>query len=636
MTTSDRPVSSAARRTTLKALAATSAAAPLAALAPLAASPTAAAAAARLGQPQAAAAQARARKVLRYAFPVAETGFDPAQISDLYSRTITAHIFDGLYTYDHLARPFRIKPNTAAALPQVSDDWRTWTIRLRPGIHFQDDPAFKGRPRELVAADYVYSLKRFFDPRWKSPVYASLAELRIVGLGELREAALKNRTPFPYDVEVDGLRALDRHVLQIRLRDPDPRLLQTLAGGDLFGAVAREVVEAYGERIVEKPVGTGPFRLADWRRSSRIVLERNPGYREHFYDAEPGDDDAEGQAIRERLRGRRLPLIDRVEISIVEEMQPRWLAFLNRQHDWLERLPNEFVNIAIPNGRIAPNLARDGIVARRVLASDITSTIFNIEHPVIGGYTPERVALRRAISLATHVEQEIRLLRRGQAVPAQSAIMPGLTGYDPSFVSEMSEYSPARARALLDLFGYLDRDGDGWREMPDGGRLVLEFATQPDQVSRQQDELRRKDMAAVGLRVEFRPAKWPENLKSARAGNFMLWSVGNSAAAPDGQQGLARGASAHIGGQNLARFRNARFDEIFTHMGTLPDGPERLALFTEAKKILIAWAPYKHHVHRILTDMFHPWMTGYRRPPYWQQFWQYIDIDAQKQAEATA
>src|SRR3954449_3158275 len=91
------------------------------------------------GEPAAAAGE----KVLRYAFSVAETGFDPAQISDIYSRIVTAHIFESMLSYDHLARPFKLKPSVAAEMPEVSEDFRTFTFRLRPGIHFADDPAFK-------------------------------------------------------------------------------------------------------------------------------------------------------------------------------------------------------------------------------------------------------------------------------------------------------------------------------------------------------------------------------------------------------------------------------------------------------------------------------------------------------------
>ena len=107
-------------------------------------------------------------KELRYAFRIAETGFDPASITDLYSRTVAGAIFDAPLEFEFLARPARVRPNTAAAMPEVSEDFRTFTFRIRPGIYFDDDPAFKGRRRELTAADYVYSIKRHYDPRWKS------------------------------------------------------------------------------------------------------------------------------------------------------------------------------------------------------------------------------------------------------------------------------------------------------------------------------------------------------------------------------------------------------------------------------------------------------------------------------------
>ncbi|HEX7437511.1 MAG TPA: ABC transporter substrate-binding protein, partial [Caldimonas sp.] len=400
-------------------------------------------------------APAPAPHVLRYAFPAAETGFDPTQLSDLYSRTVTTHVFSALFHYDYLARPFKIVPDTAAAMPEVSDDFKTFTIRLKPGIYFADDPAFKGRKRELVAQDYVYSFKRFFDPANKAQSYPGLKEEGMVGLDALREAALEAKAPFDYDKEVEGLRALDRYTLQFKLEKPRPRFVYTIADGSLFGALAREVVEFYGDKIMEHPVGTGPFRLAQWRRSSLIVLERNPAYRDQVYNAQPNADDAEGQALVQRFKGRRLPMLDRVEISIIEESQPRWLAFLNSQFDVIA-VPLEFANVAAPNGKLAPNLAKRGIGIERTLGADRTFFYFNMEDPVVGGYTPEKVALRRAISLATDVEREIRVARRGQAIAAQSIVAPNTYAYSPDYHSINSEYSIAKAKALLDLYGYVD------------------------------------------------------------------------------------------------------------------------------------------------------------------------------------
>jgi ABC-type transport system substrate-binding protein len=564
---------------------------------------------------------------VRYAFPIAETSFDPAAITDLYSRTVVAAIFDAPLEYEFLARPVRMRPNTLAAMPEVSADFRTFTFRIQPGIHFADDPAFKGQRRELTAADYVYSLKRHYDPRWKSGNLYLLENDRILGLSELRKEAIERKLPFDYDREVEGLRALDRHTFQIRIAEPKPRFLQHFTDGSFTGALAREVVEAYGDRIGEHPVGTGPFVLAEWKRSSRIVLAKNPSYREVRYAETPPAGDERLVRQTAALRGQRLPLIDRVEIAIIEEQQPRWLSFLNDEADLIENVPAEFSGIAFPNNVLAPHLAKRGLQMVRYARADVAVSYFAMEHPLVGGYEPHKVALRRAISLAVNVEREIRLVRRGQAIPAQGPIAPGTWGYDPAFKTEMSDHDLPRAKALLDLHGYVDRNGDGWREQPDGEPLVLEYATSPDQQSRQLVEQWQKNMTALGLKIEFKTAKWPENLKSSRGGKLMMWGVGWSAGDPDGDTFLALGYGPNKGQSNHARFNLPAFNALYEKQRGLPNGPERAALMREAARLMVAYMPYKIHVHRIWTDLAQPWMVGYSRNVFVREFFKYVDVD---------
>ena len=276
---------------------------------------------------QTAAPQATAqKKTLRYAFPIAETGFDPAQISDAYSRIIAANMFEAPLTYDPLARPVKVVPQTAQALPEISDNYTRFVFRLKPGILFADDPAFKGSKRlnaqgkrELTAEDYVYTLKRHYDPKTKSPSLFQLENARILGLSELRKKTIANKIAFDYDAEVEGVRALDRYTFEVRLASPAPRFYYTFTDGGVMGAVAREVVEAYGDKIMEHPVGTGPFRLAAWKRSSKITLERNPNYREQYYDAQPAPADALAMAVLANSKGKPNPMVERVEVDLLEE-----------------------------------------------------------------------------------------------------------------------------------------------------------------------------------------------------------------------------------------------------------------------------------------------------------------------------
>ncbi len=573
-------------------------------------------------------------KTLRYAFPIAESGFDPAQISDLYSRTVAAAMFDAPLEFEFLASPARMRPNAAAAMPEVTDDFRSFTFQIKPGIFFADDPAFKGAKRELTAGDFVYALKRHFDPRWKSANLYVLENAKILGLSELRKELIAAKKPFDYDRDVEGLKALDRYTFRIRLAEANPRFLYNFTDGSFTGAMAREVVEAYGDKVGEHPVGTGPFRLAEWKRSSRMVLERNPNYREVFYDEHPPQNNARLVEAAAKFKGRRMPLVDRVEISVVEEAQPRWLSFLNGEHDVLENVPAEFSNLAIPNNQLAPNLSKRGMGMVRYPRADVAVSYFAMEDPVVGGYEPHKVALRRAIALAVDLDREIRLVRRNQAIPGQSPIGPETFGYDPAFKSEMSEYNLPRAKALLDLHGYVDKNGDGWREQPDGKPLVLEYATQPDQVSRQLIELWKKNMDALGVRMVFKTAKWPENLKSSRAGKLMMWGVGWSAGSPDGDTFLALGYGPNKGGANHARFNLPAFNSVYQAQRMLPDSPERLALMDEAKRLMVAYMPYKIHAHRIFTDLNQPWVQGYHRNIFVREFFKYVDLDAQAPGRA--
>src|SRR6266480_2426926 len=516
---------------------------------------------------------------------IAETGFDPVQINDLYSTILLAHIFDSPFGYDYLARPAKVKPKTAAGLPEVSADGKLWTVRIRPGIYFADDPAFGGKKRELTAQDYVYSIKRHWDPKNKSPNLYQL-DKRVIGMDAVRKHALAGGK-FDYDREVEGLRAIDRYTFRFALTEPTPLLLYYLTSCTLACAVAREVIEAYPDRTMEHPVGTNAYRLTQWRRSSRIVLERNPNYREDYYDAEPPADDPQSQAIAARLRGKRLPMIDRVEVYVVEEAQPRWLAFLNGEHDLIDRLPFEFANLAAPEGRLAPHLQKKQIQMERTNELELIFVYFGMEHPLVGGYSAEKVALRRAIALAVDPEECIRAV----------------------------------------YYGYVDRDGDGYRETPDGSKLVLQIASVPDSQGRRQDELWRKFMDRVGLRIEFKKAQWPEHLRDSRAGKLMMWNLGWIASDPDADDFYVILYGPNKGQSNQSRFDLPQWNALYDKAKILSNGSERDRLYREMDKLFFAYAPLRPIAHRTLTGLAQPWLIGYRRNPVMRELWQYLDID---------
>jgi ABC-type transport system substrate-binding protein len=569
-------------------------------------------------------------KVLRYAFETAETSLDPHKVADVYSMTLNSAMFDTPLEYDYLARPMKLRPATLAALPEISADARTYTMRVKPGIYFSDDAAFGGRRRELTAADYVYSMKRLLDPKLAAPSLGEVEGL-IVGV-EAAAAKARKANRLDYDEPIEGLKVLDRYTWQIRLVNPSYIFIYNLADCRIACAVAREVVERYGDGIGEHPVGTGPYRLAFWKRSAKLVFEANPNYREEYFDAEPAPDDAAGQRIGERLKGRRMPMVGRVEVSIIQETQPRWLSFLNGEMDLVFKVPEEFANTAMPNNRLAPNLARRGIAMEQSAALDLTYSYFNMEDPVVGGYTADKVALRRAITLAYKTRDEIAIIRKGQAIPAQTPYSPGVAGYDPDFRTTANEYDLPKAKALLDMFGYVDRDGDGYRENPDGSRLVVEFNSTPTARDLQIDELWKRSMDDIGVRIAFRKAPWPELLKDANAGKLMMWQLGGNAAAPDADTWLSALYGPHSGEKgNLARFRLAQYDTLYERARVMPDSPARTRLYQEMARLVVAYAPWKLNTHRIVTDMWYPQLVGFRRTPLLgNPWWKYVDIDDAK------
>src|SRR5712692_7833014 len=346
----------------------------------------------------AAAHAANGEKILRVTFQAAETGFDPVKVHDYYSGQIIESIFDPLLTYDYLARPSKLVGNAAESLPEISPDGRTYVFRIRKGVYFADDPAFKGRKRELTALDYAYSFKRFYDPRHRSP-YAFLFTGKIVGLDELAGQA-KASGSFDYDAPVAGLQTPDRHTLVIRLKQPDLNFSHVLAF-PLAGAVAREAIEAYGDEAASHPVGTGPFRLKRYTRSSKIVLEANPGYRERLW------------------QGKRLPMIGGVEVSIMEETQSRWLAFQKGETDIEYQLSEVAPSFMTEEGGLRPEFARRGIRLDRSVDPEITYLYFNMQERIggrpnpVGGFAKENIALRRAIAMSYKVEDQIRIIRKG-------------------------------------------------------------------------------------------------------------------------------------------------------------------------------------------------------------------------------
>jgi len=566
-------------------------------------------------------------KVLRVTFQAAETGFDPAKVSDYYSGTVIEAIFDPLLTYDYLARPAKLVPNAAESLPVVSDRGKTYSLQIRRGIYFTPNPSFKGKKRELTAGDYAYSIKRFLDPRLRSP-YAFLFEGKILGLDELASQAKKGGR-FDYDAKVAGLETPDRYTLRIRLKATDLNFSYVLAL-PLVGAVAREAIEAHGDDTGSHPVGTGPYLLKSYTRSSKIVLEANPDYRGKLWDSSPGEDPRDVE-IAARMKGKKLPLIGRVEISIMEETQSRWLAFQRGATDIEYQLWDVAPTFMTEDGKLRREFVERGIKLDRSVDPEIIYLYFNMQDRIgdrpnpVGGFSKERTALRRAIAMAYKVDDQIRIIRKGQAIRAQYPIPPGVAGHDPRYRSGIP-YDPRAANALLDKFGY--RKGpDGYRAQPDGQPLAIRYSSIPTELYRQFDELMKRSLDSIGIRLEIHKDRFPELIKLENQCRLMMRTSAWIADYPDGDNFMQLLYGPNAGQSNNACYQSPEYDERYAKSRLLPDGPERNRLYREMTRLMEVHAVWILTDSRYRNALLQPHVVGYTKHPVMNAEWLYIDLE---------
>ena len=559
-----------------------------------------------------------AAKTLHMLLTSGETGLDPAVASDIASLSLIENLFDPMLHYAYLARPIRLQENTLRSMPKVEDNGLSYTFQLKPGVYFTPDPAFKGARREVTAQDYVYTLKRLYDPTLKSP-WLFLFDGKIVG-----DAALKRPdAPFSYDTVVEGLQVLDRYTLRIRLRAPDPNFLFYLAM-PATGVVAREVMEAYPGQAGSHPVGTGPFKLGEWRRGDQITLLANPDFRKEVFHA-GADVPAGDRALAAALEGQRLPRVDAIEVRIVDEFQARMLGFLKGEFDYLEQVPDSMSEMVLRGGALKPEVAARGVALYRFPVLQTYYMWMNMDDPVIGGYSKDKVALRRAIALSYDGGQDIALLKKGMALPAQSPLPPNLLGYDAAYRSPVG-YDPALARALLDRFGYRSQP-DGFRSQPDGKPLTLVMYSEPSTAARLRDELWRKSLTAIGIRVVFKNDKKSEIIKASRLGKVQMTETNWVADFPDGDNFYQLLYGPNSGRANYARFNLPAFNKLYEQARLLPDTPARRLLYHDMAQLVHAYTPWVLLTHPISVDLTQPWLKNYKRHPVEFTNWRYLDID---------
>lgn len=565
---------------------------------------------------------AQPNKVLNLAFEAPDDGFDMVKTYNFYSGNIAEVIFEPLLKYDYLARPVVLVPNTAQAMPKIEQEGKIYTFKIRPGIYFSADPAFKGKARELTAQDYIYSIQRISDPKNRSPAF-NFIDGKIVGMDQA--VANANKTgKFDYDAPIAGLKALDRYTLQFTLTRPDYNFQYILAYV-AFSGTAREVVEFYGDRVGQHPVGTGPYQLSKYVPRSKIELVANPEYRGFVWDFKSTGTAWDNKLVKQ-MSGKKMPQVGKVTVSIIEEEQSRWLAFKSGQLDF-DKLTSNAVPQALNGNQLKPELQKQGIQHFPNKDAEITYTMFNMKDPIVGGFSLDKIALRRAISMSYNQTEAIKQLYKGQAVKAEMFIPDGVQGNNPKYRSSVG-YNPLLANKLLDRFGY-KKGKDGYRTLPNGQPLTLRYNTENSSSSIIHSELWKKNLDAIGVRVEFKVSNFADNMKEAMQCKYMMWGGAWIADYPEGENfaQLLYGPNSARG--NLSCYQSKAYDALYDKaMVLLPE--KRLPFYEQMSRQIEADNPWIVHTTRVRNWLIHPQVQGYKAHPMMNTTWQYLDVQPVK------
>jgi ABC-type transport system substrate-binding protein len=519
--------------------------------------------------------------VYRHAMDGAPASLDPAQASNIYANFIVVNLYDTLYRYKYLARPYQLEPNLAEGLPHVSSDGLIYTIHIKPGVHFIDDPAFpEGKGRAVRAEDFVYSIKRQFDEKTRAQG-AWLWQGKIVGLDDWKQNGSD------YDRDVSGLKALDDRTLQIQLISPFPQLTHTLAQG--FSAIVpREAVDHYGQEFAIHPVGSGPYRLQLFNSAS-AVLVRNPGFREEPFslEAEGFDKTAHSQLDLEGLEGRIPPFTNRIEIEFIAEDAARWNAFAAGELDFVKVPVSQFDQVLQQRDppALAPVLAENyHLIAN--LESGFVHTDFNMDDRRIGYHpNPEQNARNKALRCAIikafdwPKRNEIFYYGIGQVFPG--IIPPAAPEFDKNQDTGSISRDLDGARGLLSRYG--------WNA---GNLPVLEYGFTASVTERQMFEQFRSFMVDIGYPQEkIRALTFATYGDYARAylnREVMLTTTGWTMDYPDAENTVRLFFGPNSSpGSNSANYNNEEFDRLYRGSSGMQPSPMRTAMYRNMNQIVI-------------------------------------------------
>lgn len=567
--------------------------------------------------------------VLRLPMRAAGPGsLDPVTGSTVYDNRAASLFYETLLQYKYLSRPLELEPLLLEEMPQMSesDGQMRFRFTLKQGIRFHDDPCFEsGVGREVVTEDVFYSWKRLTDREYEYESYW-LLENTILGLDEYKDAqARRNKAgqPHDYDAPVEGLVKIDDHTFEVVLAEPVYNFIWKLAMFQL-SVVPREAVERYGSELSRHPVGTGPFLLEQWTEKKDLTAVRNPAYHEQLFPTEHEPQDEELGLHLDA--GRRLPLADRVEITMFVQENPMWLEFKSGKLDYVQVPAENFLEAFHKRSRkLKKDFREKGVVSHAVPLLDFIFRGFNMEDPLLGGYTEEKRKLRQALHLATDLEEFNNVFYNDTNVLYDGMIPPGLAGYPPDGQGPVSWLGRdvELAKELLAEAGYPGGEG-----LPKIDYYISASGNIPEQA-----ELFKRQLSEIGVRLNVRSMTFAQLIDAINKKKAALFGFAWSSDYPDGENNLALFYGPNKApGANHYNYQNDEFDRLYEQIRVMPPSPERDGLYEKMRDIVLTDTAYIGSMARVRFYVVNPWLKNFKPTEDFYNWVKYLDLDEARRA----
>jgi oligopeptide transport system substrate-binding protein len=541
-------------------------------------------------------------------------GLDPAGLNGVYANRIASVLFEPLFSYHYLKRPLVLQPEAAEAMPEVSKNGLVHTIKLKKGLRFHDDPAFpNGKGREVVADDYIYQWKRLADASNKSENFW-IFDGKIKGINEWRQKLADGKIKF--SDPIPGFKALDSHTIQIELSRPFFQLHYVLAMTP-SAAVPHEAIEKYGKEFLNHPVGSGPYVFKEWIRNSRVILEKNPNWRDMRYPSEGEKGDKERGLLADA--GEKLPFANKITVNIIVEDQPRWLKFMNGDLDAAE-IPKDNFDSSVMGSELTPDLKNKEVQLDIFEEPDVTYMAFNMEDPFLGKHKK----VRQAMTLAYDSETAREKFYNNRALVAQSPIPPTVDGFERSFKNPLKDFNVERAKKMLAEAGF--KNGVG---IP-----VIEYSATNSSTARQMAEYFAQQMKQIGIQVKISSNSWPQFNKKIKERRAMMWGIAWLGDYPDAENflQLLYGKNA-APGPNGSNFNNSEYNKLYEKAALMPPGPQRTNMYKKMRDIVVDENPWIPGVHRLGYIVYHKWVNNFKRHRIITDYYKYMRVDPKVRAQ---